>query len=516
MRKNTPISNTEIKFDSDVKLISVTDLNGNISDCNDAFAQVSGFSRDELLGQPHNIVRHPDMPTLVFKIMWNHLKAASPWMGIIKNRCKNGDYYWVDAYVTPVTDKGKIIGYESVRSCPKHQDVVRAEKLYTRVNKGKGTRKEFPLSAPNIFLIVALILSVILLSLKSIYAFQSTLFISIVVYAFWSSILNNRKISSLSKHLNRSFSHELAAQSYTNKKGVLGGLEVSIISQHSHLTTVISRIESAAERVSHECVNCLNLVKGTKHRIDQQQSETVQVATAMNQITATIAEVAMHVSDTAEHAEIAHKLAKDGENLSHVTSESITGLRNTVKIISSSVAEVEEQTIQIADAANMIEKIAEKTNLLALNAAIEAARAGEQGRGFAVVAEEVRNLAKHTQNSTNEINKIVKSLANKSKEAVIVADKGAKDADKGLAKVLESGQMLTGIVSAISQISDMSTQIATAIEEQANVAEDVNHQVVNISTLADNSAIASDNAATYLRDLNIIADELHELVVRFK
>lgn len=516
MRKNTPISNNERTFDSDAKLISVTDLNGNISDCNDAFVKISGFSRDELVGQPHNVVRHPDMPSLAFKVMWEHLKAGKPWMGLVKNRCKNGDYYWVDAYVTPVTEKGKIVGYESVRSFPRAEDVTRAEKLYTRINAGKGLYKAFPISASNLFLIFSLALSAIFLYLKFTNALQSTLIISIVVYAFWNSIVNNRKISSLSKLLSRSFSHELAAQSYTDKKGILGGLEVSIISQYSHLTTVISRIESAAKRVSGECVNSLTLVQNSKQGIDQQQSETVQVATAMNQITTTISEVAKHVSDTADHAEVAYNLAKDGEALSHVTSDSITSLSNTVKTISRTVSEVEEQTNQIAYAANMIEKVAEQTNLLALNAAIEAARAGEQGRGFAVVAEEVRNLAKHTQDSTTEIYKIVESLTNKSKEAVCIADKGTKDADEGLAKVLESAQMLNGIVSAIGEISDMSTQIATAVEEQAHVSEDINRQVVSISTLADNSAMASDNAANSLNDLNVIADELHELVIRFK
>lgn len=119
MRKNLPITDNEKPFTGDDKLITVTDTQGNITECNDAFVAMSGFSRQELLGQPHNIVRHPDMPTAAFRVLWEHIKNGKPWMGIIKNRCKNGDFYWVDAYVTPITQQGKVVGYESVRSVPK-------------------------------------------------------------------------------------------------------------------------------------------------------------------------------------------------------------------------------------------------------------------------------------------------------------------------------------------------------------------------------------------------------------
>ena len=130
MRKNLPVTDNEKTFSPNQKLISSTDLKGKIRHCNSAFVEVSGFTRDELIGQPHNIVRHPDMPPAAYENMWSHLKAGQPWMGLVKNRCKNGDYYWVSAYVTPVTENGKVVGYESVRSCPDREDVERAEKLY--------------------------------------------------------------------------------------------------------------------------------------------------------------------------------------------------------------------------------------------------------------------------------------------------------------------------------------------------------------------------------------------------
>ena len=137
MRKNLPVTDTERTFGEETKLISATDLRGKIRYCNDAFVDVSGFSRDELIGQPHNIVRHPDMPSEVYEIMWSHLKAGKPWMGLVKNRCKNGDYYWVSAYITPITENGEVVGYESVRSCPSKAQKTRAGTVYRRINGGK-------------------------------------------------------------------------------------------------------------------------------------------------------------------------------------------------------------------------------------------------------------------------------------------------------------------------------------------------------------------------------------------
>ena len=137
MRQNLPVTLRERTFAAHERLISTTDLNSNVTYCNDAFVAISGFTREELIGKPHNQVRHPDMPPTVFAHMWETIKQGKPWMGIVKNRAKNGDFYWVSAYVTPIYEGGQMSGYESVRTLPSEAQKRRAEALYARLRAGK-------------------------------------------------------------------------------------------------------------------------------------------------------------------------------------------------------------------------------------------------------------------------------------------------------------------------------------------------------------------------------------------
>ncbi|NYS40634.1 PAS domain-containing protein, partial [Pseudomonas syringae pv. actinidiae] len=138
MRNNQPVTQRERTFPAEQRLISTTDTRGTITYCNDAFVDISGYSEAELLGAAHNTVRHPDVPPAVFEHMWTTLKTGQPWMGIVKNRCKNGDHYWVNAYVTPVLENRQVVGFESVRIKPTAEQIRRAETLYARINNGKS------------------------------------------------------------------------------------------------------------------------------------------------------------------------------------------------------------------------------------------------------------------------------------------------------------------------------------------------------------------------------------------
>jgi len=516
MRRNLPVTDHEAQFPAGKKLISSTDLQGNILHCNEAFEQISGFTREELIGQPHNLIRHPDMPPEAFQVMWDTLKSGSPWMGLVKNRCKNGDHYWVNAYVTPVTENGKVTGYESVRTCPDRKDVERADKLYAKIRE-KGVKFPRP-SLINEWTLLALFVVLGLASLASGQTLPGAglLLIGGVVATLFASRRRVHLVKELGALLDDSFKHPLAAISYTDDSLELGQLKVGILAMKSHLDTVLTRIEDEAARVSEQSEIGLQTSNEAADEMRKQQAETDQVAAAMHEMATTINEVSRNVQETAERSEHANEMALEGKNVAITTRRSIEVLKDTVGGISGSVEELSTEITRIAKAAEIIEQIADQTNLLALNAAIEAARAGEHGRGFAVVADEVRELAKRTQDSTKDIHKIINELTERAQRSVAVALEGHKDAERGLEKVVETEDKLNSISESVSSIANMAIQMAAAVEEQAHVSEEINRQVVNISELANNSMGKAGDSSESILVLQGISRQLHELVMRFK
>ena len=136
----------EVTFPADVQLVSTTDLQSYVTYANTAFLSVSGYALDELVGLPHNVIHHPDMPKTAFRDMWQKLKEGKAWRGIVKNRCKNGDFYWVDAYVTPIYEDKNIVGYQSVRVKPNAEDKSRAEKIYKQLHERERLNKKITFS----------------------------------------------------------------------------------------------------------------------------------------------------------------------------------------------------------------------------------------------------------------------------------------------------------------------------------------------------------------------------------
>ncbi|MES9848328.1 MAG: methyl-accepting chemotaxis protein, partial [Candidatus Thiodiazotropha sp.] len=233
----------------------------------------------------------------------------------------------------------------------------------------------------------------------------------------------------------------------------------------------------------------------TRDGITKQHEQTTQVATAMTEMSATVHEVAQNTTQTAEAARQADQQANSGRDVVNAVTSSIDSLASEVGRAVETVQHVEQDSERIGSVLDVIRGIADQTNLLALNAAIEAARAGEQGRGFAVVADEVRTLAKRTQDSTEEIQEMIESLQTGVRETVTVMETSQQQAAESVDQAGRAHEALEEITRVVDTISQMSSQIATAAEEQSAVAEDINRNIVDITHVAE--ATSQDSAKSY-------------------
>jgi len=356
---------------------------------------------------------------------------------------------------------------------------------------------------------------------------KSTLFEGVVFLAFavilafvWFSFVVTRSIvrpaRTLVRDLGRLSSGDFSVAIKATTRDEIGQVAESAQQVQVHLSDLIRQIVSAARQLASSADSLMQHSEQAAERLQRQRSDTDQVAASVNEMSATVQEVARNAEAAAVATTEADRQANNGKLVVTEAIGAIDRLASEVEEVSGAIHHLENETNTIGSVINVITEIAEQTNLLALNAAIEAARAGEQGRGFAVVADEVRSLASRTQESTEEIRRIIEHLQQGAVNAVRVMAAGQARAGQSVEMAEKVGESLATIAEAVATIKDMNSMIASAAEEESAVANEINRNVISISEMVVENADGAQEVANNSQQLASVANHLEQLVAQFK
>jgi len=496
MRSNLPISQREYQFPSGETLLSATDTASHIQYANAAFVRTSGFRPDELIGQPHNLVRHPDMPVEAFADMWSTIKAGQSWTALVKNRRKDGDHYWVRANAAPMRRNGAVVGYLSVRTQPAREEVAAAEALYQRFREGRAGSLVFHRGLvvrtgwlrwtsalqllPTAWRVrLPLLLLAALMMPPLALAGQAMAGVALAAGLLLADLFIEAQVTAplarVRSTAQQVASGEPADDLHLNRCDDIGQLARAITQAGLNLNSLVADVHEQATGLQTASQEIASANNDLSSRTEQTASNLEQTAAAMEQQTATVRQN----SDTAQQAS---QLAGGASTVARHGGEAVAKVVSTMALIS-------DASRRIADIIGVIDGIAFQTNILALNAAVEAARAGEQGRGFAVVATEVRSLAQRSAEAAKEIKALIGDSVSK--------------VETGSHLVSEAGQTINEVVSQVQRVNDLITEITAASGEQATGIAQVGQAVSQLDEMTQQNAAMvqqSSAAASSMRE----------------
>jgi methyl-accepting chemotaxis protein len=309
---------------------------------------------------------------------------------------------------------------------------------------------------------------------------------------------------------------DLTKKMQVDTKDEVGKLATSFNSFVGQLQSLITAIAANSQEVNSIASSLTDSSNSTLENTEEQQQSVDMIATAMNEMGATVHEIARNANETANAAKQSANETFNSQKIVSTSIEGINSLFDKIQSASTVIETLAQDVGEISSVLSVIQGISEQTNLLALNAAIEAARAGEQGRGFAVVADEVRTLAQRTQESTEEINNMIHKLQSGAQDAVTAMNEGLETAQSSVESANQAGASLDSIIGAIGIISDLSIQVATATEEQSSVVEELNSHILNIKEMSDSTTVESKKVNDKCKVLSNTSNELSNMVSNFK
>lgn len=516
MKINHPITQKERKFDADLRLVSTTDLKGMITYANPDFCQVSGFSLEELVGKSHNTVRHPDMPSLAFEEMWRAIKKGKPWFGVVKNRCKNGDYYWVDAYATPIYLDDKVVGYQSVRTRPSESRINNTRVIYKKISAGKNVALK-PRPIIHLQLLTLTFVAPLLSGLASYFLPQfSLLWLSLIpllaVIFTWFSLAPLRKLNQLGLKI---INNPTAQKVFTQRRDETAAPELAFYTYRAQTRTILGRMSDTLNVINGVMDKLTNQISNNTQALNQQEQDLELIATAIHEMSVSIHEIDHNISANSDHLDNSCRVCTTAYGNIENTAESIQLICTELSETSKEVNKLSRASEEVDRVMDQIAGISEQTNLLALNAAIEAARAGEAGRGFAVVADEVRSLAASARASTEDIHKTLEDIRATIKRVVERMDHNESSVDNSRSQILDAMTQFADIREAFNDIADREMQVAAAVSQQRNVADEIDQRILSINQQASTSLAGAKLADAALQELNNQSQALQSTIRAF-
>lgn len=511
-----PSGASEVSFSDKDIIMSKTDLKGRINFASEDFARISGFSVDELIGKPHNIVRHPDIPRSVFADMWQTIQADQIWTGTVKNKTKDGNYYWVDTTVSPIFQAGKKTGYISVRRKPDRKSVEAAQNLFDKINSGKFREPWFKrllrdtglgiflVTSLQVILLPALVLLIFYLARPENPLFQSFTGFTLAVGLLLVTVLGGLR-----------FDKETASDNVYGRKffnGILGTAQALW-----GMIVLAGRHTGQSARLTEKVTETADFFRSSM----AEQSEAIEkLSAAVEQVSGTVSRIsdrttenAGHFSQISENINHLTKLIKDGKTKMAGVAKQGEESRQAASLVEEKIGEVVAQMHRVRSESESIQKIvgmintiSDQTQLLALNASIESARAGEAGRGFAVVADEIGKLALVTEQNAREIQERI----NRTNQSLSAGIQGVEGLEPVFHRIYESiarsvtgmenlrtdmdqhARKVTEVKFFASQVDEVSDQIRGRLQEETKTVQDISRTIKDVSESISRISRTSD------------------------